>query len=177
MTTVLPLKAMAGEDWGFVGEARDFLSRPYIGISSLGVPKMRGTDQHISILRVDGVFGTFEVSNFMPLGSDSRGSERVIRLPDCSLRPFVSKFRVVSTRKLKDTTVDIGSLLISSTRYATESAGTYIPSSQDTDEWRDEVGSETLKHLWWHSGSEHGSGSELTVSLVFSNGGRSLQAR
>lgn len=130
------------------------------------------THKHVSILRVDGVLGTIEVPDFMPLGSNGRWSERVVCLPDCSFGPLVSKLGVVSTGKLKDTSVDIGSLLVN-LETLPDIVRTYVLGGQDTDERCDEVGSETLEHLWGHGGSQHCSGGELRISCV---GGRARQA-
>lgn len=99
----------------------------------------------------------------MPLGSNGRWRERVIRLPDCSLGPLVSKLGVVSTGKLKDSSVDIGSLLVSSGNMP-DIVRTYVLGGQDTDERCDEVGSETLEHLWGHGSGQHSSSSKLHVS-------------
>jgi hypothetical protein len=99
----------------------------------------------------------------MPLGSNGRWREGVIRLPDCSLGPLVSKLGVVTTGKLKDSSVDIGSLLVS-LESLPDSMRTYVLGGQDTDEGCDKVGSETLEHLWRHGSSQHSSSSKLHVS-------------
>ena len=125
------------------------------------------------------MLGTVEVSHFMPLGSDGRRGERVIRLPDRTFRSFVSELGVESTGELEDTSINVGSLWVSNLgRIEPSESCTYVLGREDTDERSDELWSETLEHVWRHCCGKHSSSSELFFSSVSKNRGSvSLQVQ